>query len=328
MRLSRKLLIGLAALAQLVALRPAEAASPCDPLDVPLAASIADGARIGFADPTATATCDLPGPALLSAIRQTLARGGVVLLGEVHDNGQHHTLRSRWLQHSVRGIRAPGLVFEHLRQDQQAEIDAINRTPSTSAAAFQALRWSDSGWPDAALFEPLMTEALALLPSGGALSAGDPPRGQVRDVAKRGLTALPPELIGALRLQDPISPPLLDSLLTELEASHCGLMPKTAFVNMAAAQRFRDATLARAALTARAAHGSAIVFAGNGHVRRDRGIPEALRRMAPDVPVLVVQILEHSAELDVTVRDVTVVTVAAQRDDPCLEMRARWSQKK
>src|SRR5690606_8492139 len=117
---------------------------------------------------------------------------------------------------------------------------------------------------------------------------GHPSRAEVRDVARRGLQALPADTATRLGLDVPLPAPLQSALRDELEASHCGLMPRSAFTNMALAQRYRDANLAASLVSAAIASGSAILFAGNGHVRRDRGVPWDLARMAPERKTLAV----------------------------------------
>ena len=97
-------------------------------------------------------------------------------------------------------------------------------------------------------------------------------------MARAALTA---EERAGLGLDTPLSAPLAEALNWELVDSHCGAMPPQAFGGMAAAQRYRDAHLADALLGAAARHGSAILIAGNGHVRSDRGVPWYIRLRTP-----------------------------------------------
>ncbi|MEQ1649882.1 MAG: ChaN family lipoprotein, partial [Hyphomicrobiaceae bacterium] len=167
---------------------------------------------------------------LLSELDATLGAGGVVLLGEVHDNAEHHKLRGALLSDLASRLkdRPPALIFEHIRADQQTALDAVvtfdqtARRLATASDIFKAVDWSKSGWPDARLFAPLYTAALR---SHAALIAGDPPRDKVKAVARQGLAALDASEAARLQLTTPLSPDAQDGLLTELEASHCGLMP-------------------------------------------------------------------------------------------------------
>ena len=183
------------------------------------------------------------------------------------------------------------------------------------------------------MFAAAITAKLPILP-------GDPPREKVRAVAKGGTAALSADERQRLHLDQPLAAPLQDALLSELEASHCGLMPKTAFGNMAMAQRYRDAHLAEALAKAADTHGSAVLFAGNGHVRNDRGVPHYLRQMAPErrtVSVMLLEVEDGKTDPEAYVPrdalgkaavDYIIFTPRAERNDPCREMRERFGGKK
>jgi uncharacterized iron-regulated protein len=279
---------------------------------------------------------------LQGAIRTHLEGGGIVLLGEVHDNGAQHALRGALITAITADIaeakkqRPPALVFEHIRADQAAALEAPRApTPEGARDLLQRLDWEKSGWPSSKLFLPIFEAAVVhALP----ILSGHPTRAEVRDVARRGLDALPAETVPRLGLDAPPPEALQSALLDELEASHCGLMPRTAFGNMALAQRYRDAHMAAALAGAARAHGSAILLAGNGHVRTDRGVPWDLARMAPERKVLAVMLMEVSdGRADPTAyverdpqgkpaADFTVLTPRAERPDPCETMRARFKK--
>ena len=84
-----------------------------------------------------------------------------------------------------------------------------------------------------------------------------------------------------LKLAQALPQPLLDTLASELEGSHCGMLPPTAIPGMSLAQRYTDAHLAEALVRAAGKHGGAFLLAGNGHVRTDRGVPWYVRQLAP-----------------------------------------------
>lgn len=279
---------------------------------------------------------------LQDAIKTHLEGGGIVLLGEVHDNGAQHALRGALITAIAADIaeakkqRPPALVFEHIRADQAAALEASRApTPEGARDLLQRLDWEKSGWPSSKLFLPIFEAAVVhALP----ILSGHPTRTEVRDVARRGLDALPGDTAPRLGLDAPLPEALESALLDELEASHCGLMPRTAFANMALAQRYRDAHMAAALASAARAHGSAIMLAGNGHVRTDRGVPRDLARMAPERKVLTVMLMEVSdGRADPTAyverdpqgkpaADFTVLTPRSERPDPCETMRARFKK--
>ncbi len=285
---------------------------------------------------------------LQQALTAHLAAGGILLLGEVHDNGAQHALRGHLLDAIAvdlarQGRPAPAIVFEHIRTDQAVALEPSAAPASTPADARQAaqnlltrLDWAKSGWPSADLFLPIfeaaMARALPILP-------GHPTRAEVRDVARRGLDALPKEAVTRLGLDVPVPEPLANALLDELETSHCGLMPRSAFGTMALAQRYRDAHLAASLTMAASRHGSAILFAGNGHVRTDRGVPRDLARVAPQRKILAVAFIEvEDGQVDPAgyvprdpsgkpAADYVVLTPRTERADPCDAMRAQFKKK-
>ncbi len=273
-----------------------------------------------------------------------------ILLGEVHDNAHQHVIRAAlisgldvlavaYLGDSSERHYKGALVFEHIRADTAAALKPYNTGRHShdyvvaAAGLPTLLEWDKSGWPTAVIFEPLFMAAAA---GRFEIFPGDPPRADVRRVAREGLATLAEPELQRLKLDAPLSQSLQDALLTELEVSHCGLMPKTAFGNMAVAQRYRDAHLAAALRDAAEAHGRAILLAGNGHVRSDRGVPYYLRQMAPGQKITSVLFLEvEDGKTDPaayvprspdgnSTADYIIFTPRAERPDPCVEMKKHF----
>jgi uncharacterized iron-regulated protein len=83
-----------------------------------------------------------------------------------------------------------------------------------------------------------------------------------------------------------------ERLMTEeIRASHCGHAPDRIIPGMIAAQRARDARLADAMLDAPGGDG-AVLIAGAGHARNDRGVPAYLARLEPGARVVTIAFLE------------------------------------
>lgn len=276
---------------------------------------------------------------------QSLVWPRFVLLGEIHDNPDHHILQALAVRHMAGGPMTA--VFEHFRADQQAVLDAYQAGQPRKGAdggddqierLFLVTGWAGSGWPDKGIFRPLIE---AVLSRNARLVAGNPPRKRVFQVARRGLDALAADAQKRLFLDKPLGDAMDETLLGELEASHCGLMPKSAFGNMAVAQRLRDGHMAQvmadAALSANS--GAVALLAGNGHVRRDRGVPWYLRQMiekADERPLLAVGHVEvvagktdpHSYVDSVRQFSLVVFTPRKKRSDPCIAMRNRFKKKR
>ena len=288
---------------------------------------------------------DLGDPSLIPKL---FPCGAITLLGEVHDNADHHTMRAKLLEveHDAGGemrhnCSGPAFVFEHISADQQTALDNFWRNRHSShgrmtRTLFAMLKWSSSGWPGEGMFAPIFEQAIRF---GSTILPGNPEPDSARRVAKQGPSALDPEVVRRLAIDAPLAPALNDALLTELEASHCGLMPKSAFGNMATAQRYRDAYMADVALKAVEDHGNVVIFAGNGHVRNDRGVPYYIRQRVHDRKVIAVAFVEtEDGKNDPAMygprdpngqpaTDYVAFASPAQRDDPCEGMRAQFKAK-
>jgi uncharacterized iron-regulated protein len=256
-----------------------------------------------------------------------------VLLGEVHDNPQHHLLRASL----VSGL-APVVVSEHISEDQRGALDTFlaalvpGAKPSIDEF-FKAMQWDRNGWPDQSMFRSLYMAALPRLRPGNVA------RERIRAVARGGAAALAVEERSRYGLDVDLPTPLADALNEELRGSHCGLLPERAIPGMAVAQRLRDAHLAAAMLAASTEARPVVLLAGNGHVRTDRGVPWHLRQRRADGPIVSVMLVEVSDGRDdplayvprapdgTPAADAIVLTPRAQREDPCESMRNHMQKK-
>jgi len=277
---------------------------------------------------------------LIVDVWDTIRGGGIVLLGEVHDNLEHHAVRGDILWPrldqvvSTRGLR-PAAVFEHIRTSQQAQLDSFYEHAARSRRLWRApdllreLDWKNTGWPAAEMFYPLFDAALwAKQP----IYPGNAVRERMR-LLVRGQAEPTDEETTRLKLAQALPQPLLDALTTELEGSHCGALPPTAIPAMSLAQRYTDAHLADALVKAAEKHNGAFLLAGNGHVRTDRAVPWYVRQLAPHRKVVAVMFLEvmegknDAAAYPTRAPDGTVAadyvmfTPRQQRPDPCEQMR-------
>jgi uncharacterized iron-regulated protein len=255
------------------------------------------------------------------------------ILGEVHDNAEHHAFRAALIRAAP--WRFGAAVFEHIRADQREALERARSGPRSAEATLEALGWAQSGWPDGDMFAPLFA---AVLSEKLTIVAGDPPRDLLRRVAREGADALPEAERARLGLDRPLPAEQHEALLSELAASHCGLMPRTAFTGLVMAQRYRDAHLAEAMLTAGESGRGVVLLTGNGHARKDRGVAWYLRLRAPERTVMVVQLIEVevgrtnpvdyglSAEAAAATADIIVFTPRPGRPDPCEAMRRQFGK--
>ena len=153
----------------------------------------------------------------------------------------------------------------------------------TAEALGEALDWSESGWPDFTMYHPIFTAA----PEAAIYGALVP-----RDAARAVFDTGPAEAFGPEAARYGLDRDLDPAEQTTREAmqmaAHCDALPEEMLPGMVAVQRLRDAVLARAVIRAMDETGGPVaVITGNGHARRDWGVPAVLAEVAPDLDVWV-----------------------------------------
>ncbi|HEY2188242.1 MAG TPA: ChaN family lipoprotein [Caldimonas sp.] len=236
---------------------------------------------------------------------------GVVLLGEVHDNAGQHRLRLAVLQRAFAAGWRPAIVMEQFDRDRQADIERARRErPHDAQHVIDLAAPAASGW-NWEWYRPFVALALDYdVPLIAAnVSSADAAR-----IMRGGYAAVfDAASIAALGLDRPIDAHVRSAQEHEIDIGHCGALPAEVWPRMARAQYARDAVMAEA-LAAHAERG-AVLLAGDGHARRDIGVP---RWLALDPGrVLAVGFLEDDSATPPSAFDAVVRTAPAPRDDPC-----------
>ncbi len=269
-------------------------------------------------------------PALVAA----LFGAHTVLLGEIHDNADHHLLQARLIRALAAAGRKPAVAFEMLSVEQQPAIDAALAAPGvTPDSLAKAVQWAKSGWPEFPLYRPVFAAALdARLHVVGA----NLPRKDVRRAVMEGEKALPPSVAKRIARLGPPSPAEREALRKEMQEAHCGELPEAQMDPMILGQRARDAQLAES-LAAAGAGGAALVC-GSQHARLDRGVPAylagdggkvisvAFREVTPEGREPAQYVEEDEPEG--LPYDFVVFTPRAEREDPCKGLREHLRAKK
>jgi uncharacterized iron-regulated protein len=207
-----------------------------------------------------------------------LTASDLVILGEIHDNAEHHRLQNAILQALIARGRRPALAMEQFDREHQAALDAALAAPgATPDSVAEAGRFDRRGW-DWPAYRPLLETALAhRLP----LVAANLSRRDARVLVSAGPAGLgalaEPEL--AVRVARASSPALKAAIESDIENGHCGhRFAAPVLAGMVAAQQARDAVMAALSERAALAGGrqGAVLIAGSGHARRDRGVPAYL----------------------------------------------------
>ena len=273
-----------------------------------------------------------------------VAKARFILLGEVHDNPDHH-LWQAWAIRNISKLRGARLVegapqieivaLEMLRADQIPALDkfygrdAEVPRPRGARAFGRMLKWKDSGWPDFKMYRPIVEAALS---NQFVIVPASPTREENKEVSKKGLAGIGDAR--ALALDTPLKEAASQALAEEIKTGHCGMLPDKSIAPMSLVQRFRDAVMADALLNVSAERGG-VLIAGNGHVRRDRAVPWYLeaRGVAPETIVTVAHMEVDGSDTDpasyiprdgsgAAAVDFVVFTPATAREDMCEQMRA------
>ena len=257
-------------------------------------------------------------------LERRLARARFVLLGEVHDNAGHHRLRRDLLAALVRDGRRPAIAMEQFDREHQPALQRVQNEPAPTPELMKtAGRVNAQGW-NWFYYEPIIRLALDhRLPVFAAnLSRADAFR-----VSTEGAAAVfGAAVVSALQLDQPLPDAARLKLDQVIEDGHCGKAPPNILPGIVAAQRARDAVMAHTLQ----AHASAVLIAGNGHVRRDFGVPHYLAHYPQGDDVRVVGFIEVDADRSTPTDyvadgaseyDYVVFTPRTPRSDPCNDVR-------
>ena len=220
-----------------------------------------------------------------------LAGNRFVILGERHDNPDHHALQAKLVRALVEAGRRPAVGFEMLSTDDGPALSRyLARSPKDAAGLGDAVNWSRSGWPEWRFYQPI---AQAALDASVPIVATNLSRAATEAVRRNGLPGLGPKLMSQLRLAEP-TPDTRLAMTRELRESHCGQIPEDVIDRMADIQWARDARIA-ASLARGGQRDGAVLIAEAGHVRTDRGVPLHLGRQIQDVAITSVAFVEVDA---------------------------------
>lgn len=230
----------------------------------------------------------------------------VLILGEVHDNPAHHLAQAE----EVARFAPAAIVFEMLTAEQAD--GAVMPQVADAAALSEHLRWGDSGWPDFALYHPIFAAA----PAARIFGAGVSREAAFASVGE-GIASVFDGDASLYGLDQPLPADQQEAREALQFSAHCDALPAEMLPGMVNVQRLRDAELARVTLKAfKATGGPVAVITGNGHARRDWGVPAYLARVAPGLEVHAIGQTEDGTPLRGTF-DKVLSAPAVERPDPC-----------
>lgn len=238
-----------------------------------------------------------------------LAAADQVLIGEQHDNADHHALQL-WLLQALERRRPQGsLLLEMLEPGQQAAVNHTHRLLAEGdevESLEEALAWQQ-GWPWQ-LYGPLVSYALRQ-PYPTLTANLD--RQEVMYIFRN-----PPALAGPASDQ----PAVRAALVEQLRESHCGMLGDDRLPGMLAVQQQRDRRIAE---SLQRAPRPSLLLAGAFHVRRDLGVPLHLQDIGAAQRTRVLLLAPAGSVVGAHMADYVWFTAAPAEQDYCAQLREK-----
>lgn len=246
-------------------------------------------------------------------VQQLVRESHYVLLGEQHDNPDHHTHQAKVAHWATKGRPSSVIAFEMLNDPQKVE-----QTDRSSVSRLAiGLDWANSGWPSFEYYAPIFEVALT---HQTAILAANPSKADIMGTMTEGLTH---SALTAVDVTRPFPESLQSELNQDIIDSHCGYANPEMTEMMSTVQRFKDAWMAQQLLEHGADDAPAILIAGSGHTRKDRGVlwyfDEAERSRS--LVIAFKEVNESATQAEVygaAEADVFFFTPRVEREDPCI----------
>jgi uncharacterized iron-regulated protein len=212
-----------------------------------------------------------------------------ILLGEKHDNPDHHRIQAWIISGLVAGGLEPAVAFEMFRPDQRQAIETARAThPGDADHLAAAVGWDRTGWPSFPIYRPVIE---AVLEAALEIRAANLSPNELRGLHERGIDALDPAFTKRFALDRPLPDAPRATLEDDIRRAHCGHGSESMINAMVLIQRARDARMAESLLASSGAKG-VVLIAGSGHARRDYGVPAYLALEASEELISSVAMVE------------------------------------
>src|SRR6516164_5169650 len=246
----------------------------------------------------------------------------IVLLGEVHDNPVMQRLRLEVLRRAFEAGWRPAIAMEQFDREQQVDIERARMARPLDAdylieEAAKKHGKSINGW-NWEYYRPYVALSLQY---GVPLLAANLSRHDAQKIIELGYSAVFDDSMEHQLGLDRQRPSLLAAQENEIDLGHCHALPREQLPAMARAQVARDAVMA-GVLREHAAQ-AVVLLAGDGHARRDIGVPTWFDPLTL-ARVFAVGFLERGDRTPpASAFDAVVITDAAPRPDRCATLRGR-----
>ncbi len=224
----------------------------------------------------------------VNELTTAIERASYLLLGEKHDNPDHHFLQQAILSFYISRDRVAGVAFEMMDSDAQILLNEIGaETFSTLDELKNYLKWDEEGW-NWSYYGPLVNLAYsAKIP----ITAANITNEVMQQVYAESSVS---EATGVLDERT------MQRLNLDIDESHCGLLPESQFPAMVRVQQARDYAMANS-LRRADSDTTSLLIAGNYHIRQDLGVPNYLMARDSSLPrgqIVSLSFMEVDEEID------------------------------
>jgi len=243
---------------------------------------------------------------------QEAANPQVLLLGEVHDNTQGHKQRYADLKKRVDGGWRPVIAMEQFDHEDQELLDDAVKGCLDAGCVIRVM--NKKGW-DWQQYYPVIQLALD---HQLKLVAVNLSRANASKTVRDGIaSSFDAKTVAEYRLGEPVSADWRKAQEREIRTGHCDMLPDMMVPGMVNAQLARDVWMAKL-IRDQQPH-DVVLIAGNGHVRKDIGVPRWLDTIGSKLTVRSVGYVEGGGEQ--ALYDVVEKIPAQKRADPCAKFK-------
>ena len=200
----------------------------------------------------------------------------LLLLGEKHDNPDHHQIEALLLRRLLNANSS--VVFEMLDDQHNTALTTVNGSDSLETLHRQ-LNWRDKGWNWPA-YGPLIQLSLQ---QQAQVLPGNVSKPLLQTIYRTGTTSLSDASYQhRFATVNAANTTIRQQIQQLVYDSHCQMMPLEQMAPMVDIQLARDASMAHAMTANLAARERVILLAGGVHTRKDLGVPLHLQALATE----------------------------------------------
>ena len=211
----------------------------------------------------------------------------ILLLGETHDNPQHHELQQKLLKARIETGARPALMMEQLDTESQAAVDQAlsgSNHDEVLDKVTKLIKFQD--WK---FYQPFLAIAVDnKLP----IIAANVSNQQLQPVIWQGFAAYAAEDLKRLVVEEVWSESRQNFMVRNMGGAHCGKLKDELRAGLSRSQRLRDALMVDSAMSSM---GRGVVgIVGSSHARRDIGLPLYFAARAPLAHIFSIGFIEVS----------------------------------